>query len=164
MQVCDRGGDPCDDVCGGAGCGSCGGFSCDEGAVTQADLALKYAKDAKNLIQERETKIGELYRGVKCCSNYTCWEPLLGISTAMRKKKTFWLNPDCSLYNKGPLLRIFHFGYRSVHAKFRVHGCCCHLQFQHSLNEPNIECNRPIDPIVLVEIPESVSSKPNLTL
>lgn len=63
-QVCDKAGDPCNELCGGAGCGKCGGLSCDEGAVTKAQNALKFAKDTEKLVQDKETKIGELYRGV----------------------------------------------------------------------------------------------------
>ncbi|CAK9187452.1 unnamed protein product, partial [Ilex paraguariensis] len=64
QQVCDKAGDPCNELCGGAGCGKCGGLSCDEGAVTKAQNALKFAKDTEKLVQDKETKIGELYRGV----------------------------------------------------------------------------------------------------
>ena len=46
---------PCDDVCGGAGCGHCGdGKSCDGtgyGAVSKANKALAYAEDSAALLQ-----------------------------------------------------------------------------------------------------------------
>lgn len=64
QQVCDKAGNPCDSLCGGAGCGFCGGLSCDNGAYTKSENALKYAEDAKKYINEKETKSGELYRAV----------------------------------------------------------------------------------------------------
>ncbi|WAR26302.1 LAMB1-like protein [Mya arenaria] len=53
-KVCDRSGDPCDDVCGGGGCGSCGGPSCEKGAVTRADNALDLAMKAETLLNVKE--------------------------------------------------------------------------------------------------------------
>lgn len=61
--VCDRGGDPCDSICGGAGCGKCGGLSC-EGAVTNADNALKYAQDAYTELKRKDADAEELLRTV----------------------------------------------------------------------------------------------------
>ncbi len=58
-------------MCGGAGCGSCGGFSCDDGALTKAENALIYTKDAEKLLLEKETKIEELYRGVNRNSKFS---------------------------------------------------------------------------------------------
>jgi len=62
--VCGKRGDPCDSLCGGAGCGVCGGLSCEHGAVTKADRALGVAKDAEKAIREKETGAEELLRGV----------------------------------------------------------------------------------------------------
>jgi len=62
--VCDKRGDPCDPLCGGAGCGICGGLSCEHGAVTKADRALGVARDAEKAIREKETDAEELLRGV----------------------------------------------------------------------------------------------------
>ena len=64
MQVCDKRGDPCDPLCGGAGCGVCGGLSCEHGAVTKAERALGVARDAEKAIREKETAAEELLRGV----------------------------------------------------------------------------------------------------
>lgn len=61
--VCDRGGDPCDSHCGGAGCGKCGGLSC-EGAVTNADNALKYAQDAYTELKRKDADAEDLLRTV----------------------------------------------------------------------------------------------------
>jgi len=63
-QVCDGQGDPCDSLCGGAGCGKCGGLSCDEGAVTKASSALSVARDAEKILSEREREVDDLLRGV----------------------------------------------------------------------------------------------------
>jgi coxsackievirus/adenovirus receptor len=63
-QICDKRGDPCDSLCGGAGCGKCGGISCDKGALTRAESALVYAKDTEKIIKEKEQQADELIRSV----------------------------------------------------------------------------------------------------
>lgn len=63
-QVCDKRGDPCDSLCGGAGCGKCGGISCEKGALTRAESALNYAKGTEKSIKEKETQADELIRSV----------------------------------------------------------------------------------------------------
>lgn len=63
-QVCDRRGDPCDNLCGGAGCGQCGGLSCEKGALTRAGKALDYVKDAEKSIKEKEDVADDLIRSV----------------------------------------------------------------------------------------------------
>jgi coxsackievirus/adenovirus receptor len=45
---------PCDDLCGGAGCGKCGGLSCQRGALTKAEEALQNAKKAEKVFTERD--------------------------------------------------------------------------------------------------------------
>ena len=62
--MCDGEGDPCDALCGGAGCGKCGGLSCEDGAVTKAANALSVAEDAAKILQEREREVDELLRSV----------------------------------------------------------------------------------------------------
>ncbi|XP_042225500.1 laminin subunit beta-1-like isoform X3 [Homarus americanus] len=63
-QVCDRRGDPCDTYCGGAGCGKCGGLSCNDGLVNIAETALKFADDAEETLKKKEASADELLRGV----------------------------------------------------------------------------------------------------
>lgn len=63
--VCDRGGNPCDTHCGGAGCGKCGGFLCDNGAVTTAENALKYAQDALTELKSKDRGAEDLLRSVR---------------------------------------------------------------------------------------------------
>jgi laminin, beta 1 len=63
-QICDKRGDPCDSLCGGAGCNKCGGISCEKGALTRTETALNYAKDAKKIIEEKERQAEELIRSV----------------------------------------------------------------------------------------------------
>jgi len=63
-QVCHKMGDPCDQLCGGAGCGFCGGISCEEGAFTKSSKAFSFATDAENKIYEKEAKAEELFRGI----------------------------------------------------------------------------------------------------
>lgn len=64
LQVCDRRGDPCDAFCGGAGCGKCGGLSCNEGLVNTALLALKFAEDTEKLLKRKEASADDLLRGI----------------------------------------------------------------------------------------------------
>lgn len=61
--ICDKAGDPCDSYCGGAGCGKCGGISC-EGAVTNSEQALKFAQDAQTELKSKDSKAEEVLRGV----------------------------------------------------------------------------------------------------
>ncbi|XP_059469528.1 laminin subunit beta-1 isoform X2 [Neocloeon triangulifer] len=63
-HVCGRRGDPCDNLCGGAGCDQCGGLSCEEGAVTKAVQSMDIARDNDQIIKEKETKAEELFRGI----------------------------------------------------------------------------------------------------
>lgn len=63
-QICDKRGDPCDSVCGGAGCSHCGGFSCENGALTRAQKALEYVQDAEKKIKEKEDVADDLIRSV----------------------------------------------------------------------------------------------------
>ena len=45
---------PCDSLCGGAGCGKCGGLSCQQGALTKAQEALQNAKEAEKIFAEKD--------------------------------------------------------------------------------------------------------------
>jgi coxsackievirus/adenovirus receptor len=45
---------PCDNLCGGAGCGKCGGLSCQEGALTRAQEALQNAKAAEKIFAKKD--------------------------------------------------------------------------------------------------------------
>jgi laminin beta 1 len=63
-QICDKRGDPCDALCGGAGCGKCGGISCEKGALTKAETALNYAKDTEKIIREKDQQAEEFIRSV----------------------------------------------------------------------------------------------------
>jgi len=55
VKVCGRL-DVCDAACGGAGCGSCGGISCDMGAVTKANISLELVSKADKALKEKEAK------------------------------------------------------------------------------------------------------------
>jgi len=58
--VCDGNGDPCDSLCGGAGCGKCGGsVSCQDGAVTISDNAISLANRSETILRTKreETEI-----------------------------------------------------------------------------------------------------------
>lgn len=62
LQMCDKHGDPCDSLCGGAGCGFCGGVSCENGATKKADNALFMVKAADEGLRDKELKVDEMLR------------------------------------------------------------------------------------------------------
>ena len=51
--MCGASTDSCDVLCGGGGCGRCGGESCD-GAVTKADTAVQLVKQASDILDAKE--------------------------------------------------------------------------------------------------------------
>lgn len=63
-KVCGAPGDPCHTVCGGAGCGRCGGIACLDGAVSKAEEALKYAQAAEKEIRQKEEETERLLREI----------------------------------------------------------------------------------------------------
>lgn len=63
--VCDGAGNPCDVICGGAGCKSCGNsISCENGAKQLAEVAVNYAKKTEAVLKEKETAANDLIRNV----------------------------------------------------------------------------------------------------
>ena len=58
-------GDPCDSLCGGGGCNKCGGFGCENGAVTKANKALELANEAKAKLAQREEKVKNILDKVR---------------------------------------------------------------------------------------------------
>lgn len=62
--ICDKRGNPCDNLCGGAGCGKCGGITCDAGALSKSNSAKQFAESSKTLINEKESKAEEVFRGI----------------------------------------------------------------------------------------------------
>lgn len=54
----------CSGVCGGAGCGTCGGISCEAGAVTKASQALDVAKRQAEKIRNHKDTAESLLRKV----------------------------------------------------------------------------------------------------
>lgn len=74
-QVCGKSDtqsdDNCDMLCGGAGCGSCGGLSCENGAARKAEQALGYAQDADKQIRDKDGKAEELFQGVSAAHQET---------------------------------------------------------------------------------------------
>ncbi|EDW63810.1 laminin subunit beta-1 [Drosophila virilis] len=64
-QVCGKPGDPCDNLCGGAGCGKCGGFlSCEHGARAHSEEALKVAKDTELAITSKKDEADQTIRAL----------------------------------------------------------------------------------------------------
>merc|ERR1712242_411982 len=61
--------EPCDDLCGGAGCGKCGDVSCGEGALTKSQDALKDAKDAEVLLKRKDLEAEEALNKINSVHN-----------------------------------------------------------------------------------------------
>ena len=65
LKVCDGAGDPCDSVCGGAGCGKCGGgVSCDEGAVTKSIQAIDLSNQSESILVVKKREIETIFNRV----------------------------------------------------------------------------------------------------
>ncbi|XP_001607740.1 laminin subunit beta-1 [Nasonia vitripennis] len=64
QDMCGRNVTDCDSVCGGAGCGHCGGLSCDVGAMTKAMQALDVAKKQSTMIKEHKDEAEQLLRNL----------------------------------------------------------------------------------------------------
>eukprot|EP00094_Tigriopus_californicus_P009037 TCALIF_08711-PA protein Name:"Similar to LanB1 Laminin subunit beta-1 (Drosophila melanogaster)" AED:0.08 eAED:0.08 QI:0/0.86/0.81/1/0.86/0.87/16/623/1807 len=66
-QICDgdTGADqPCDTLCGGAGCGKCGGISCLNGALSKAEEAVSSAKAADEVFSEKDREAERVLRDI----------------------------------------------------------------------------------------------------
>jgi len=61
--------DPCDDLCGGAGCGKCGDVSCGEGALTKAQDAVTDAKEAEKILREKDLMAEEALNSINSVHN-----------------------------------------------------------------------------------------------
>lgn len=55
----------CDTLCGGAGCGRCGGLSCKKGATTMASTAVDLAKKAEKELQDKDQSVKNELRRIK---------------------------------------------------------------------------------------------------
>ncbi|XP_066582072.1 laminin subunit beta-1 [Prorops nasuta] len=64
LDMCGDNVTECSNVCGGAGCGVCGGLSCDAGAVTKATQALDVAKQQAAKIKGQKDEAEQLLRNV----------------------------------------------------------------------------------------------------
>lgn len=61
-KICDGFGNPCDNLCGGAGCGKCGGVSCEQGALKKSENALGLVEKVANTLKDKELKVDETLR------------------------------------------------------------------------------------------------------
>ncbi|KAJ8913194.1 hypothetical protein NQ315_009031 [Exocentrus adspersus] len=63
--VCDGNGNPCDSICGGAGCQSCGNsISCANGAKQQAETAIINANNTEAILKSKESLANDFIRNV----------------------------------------------------------------------------------------------------
>ena len=58
--------DPCDGICGGAGCGKCGGTSC-HSAVDNASIALDWSQKSEIILLEKDAAVTTLLEEVSLC-------------------------------------------------------------------------------------------------
>lgn len=65
LKMCGDNVTDCSSVCGGAGCGFCGGLSCDVGAITKANQALDVAKQQAAKIKRQKDEAEQLLRNVR---------------------------------------------------------------------------------------------------
>lgn len=70
LQMCGDNVTDCSSVCGGAGCGFCGGLSCDAGAVTKAAQALDVAKKQEAKIKTHKEEAEQLLRNVSASISF----------------------------------------------------------------------------------------------
>ncbi len=75
--MCDGNGEPCDYLCGGAGCGHCGGSSCDDGAVTKAENALDFAKEADEKLKKKAMETRDLLSDVSSYYWAYSWQNII---------------------------------------------------------------------------------------
>ncbi|TMW54832.1 hypothetical protein DOY81_000065 [Sarcophaga bullata] len=87
-EVCGSKSDPCDNVCGGAGCGTCGGLSCEIGALTRTEKALKVAKDTEQEIKQKKDQADQTIRAL--------FQAKVNASEAYQKAKS--ANEDAERY------------------------------------------------------------------
>ena len=52
--------EPCDELCGGAGCNQCGGISCLKGALSKAEDSVKSATAADEMLVEKDRKAAQV--------------------------------------------------------------------------------------------------------
>ncbi|XP_035719159.1 laminin subunit beta-1-like isoform X1 [Vespa mandarinia] len=64
LKMCGDNVTDCSNVCGGAGCGFCGGLSCDIGAITKANQALDVAKQQADKIKNQKDEAEQLLRNM----------------------------------------------------------------------------------------------------
>ncbi|CAK9826445.1 Laminin subunit beta-1 [Anthophora retusa] len=64
LEMCGDNVTDCSKVCGGAGCGFCGGLSCEAGAVTKAMQALDVAKKQADKIKNHKDDAEQLLRNM----------------------------------------------------------------------------------------------------
>lgn len=56
--------EPCDELCGGAGCNQCGGISCLKGALSKAEDSVKSATAADDMLLEKDRKAAQVLREI----------------------------------------------------------------------------------------------------
>ena len=56
--------EPCDELCGGAGCNQCGGISCLKGALSKAEDSVKSATAADEMLVEKDRKAAQVCNSI----------------------------------------------------------------------------------------------------
>ena len=73
FQVCDgttSAAEPCDELCGGAGCNQCGGISCLKGALSKAEDSVKSATAADEMLVEKDRKAAQVCKVSVLAANF----------------------------------------------------------------------------------------------
>ncbi|KAK9889224.1 hypothetical protein WA026_004502 [Henosepilachna vigintioctopunctata] len=87
VMVCDGHGDPCDSICRGAGCSSCGSsISCEDGAKQQAETAVSLANNTEISLRNKEGIINNFIRNVKRKINVSTPETIKKLAYDIRRK------------------------------------------------------------------------------
>ncbi len=55
----------CDQLCGGAGCGYCGGLACLDGALSKAESAVKSLEETQKVLTEKDRRADQVLRDTK---------------------------------------------------------------------------------------------------
>lgn len=95
LKMCGDNVTDCSNVCGGAGCGFCGGLSCDVGAITKANQALDVAKQQAAKIKNQKDEAEQLLRNVRLSAPSLSFFLFLFVLVSY---ETIFFSPHCIFF------------------------------------------------------------------